>query len=127
MLELSDIQSGVLRPRPTPYAATYILLRIDKPDAGRTLMGRLSKVVASAANLNSPAGESWISASLTFPGLVALGLPQRSLDSFAWEFRQGMVARATVLGDTGDSSPERWESPLGSDDVHVIVTALAPD
>lgn len=127
MLELADIQSGVLRPRPTPYAATYILLRIDKPDAGRTLMGRLSKVVASAVNPDSPAGDSWLSASLTFQGLVALGLPQRSLDSFVWEFRQGMVARASALGDIGDSSPERWESPLGSDDVHVIITALAPD
>ena len=29
MLELDDIQSGVLSPRPTPYAATYILFRID--------------------------------------------------------------------------------------------------
>jgi hypothetical protein len=28
MLELDDIQSVVLRPRPTPYAATYIYLRI---------------------------------------------------------------------------------------------------
>jgi hypothetical protein len=28
-LELDDIQSGVLRPRPTPYAATYIVFRID--------------------------------------------------------------------------------------------------
>lgn len=34
-LELDDIQSGVLRPRPTPYVATYILLRIDNPGAGR--------------------------------------------------------------------------------------------
>ena len=25
MLELEDIQSGVLRPRPSPYAATFIL------------------------------------------------------------------------------------------------------
>lgn len=29
MLELDDIQSGVLRPRPSPYAATYVLFRID--------------------------------------------------------------------------------------------------
>ncbi len=39
MLELEDIQSGVLRPRPSPYAATYILLRIDDRKAGRELMG----------------------------------------------------------------------------------------
>ena len=30
MLELDDIQSGVLRPRPTPYVATYVLCRIDE-------------------------------------------------------------------------------------------------
>jgi deferrochelatase/peroxidase EfeB len=33
-LELDDIQSGVLRPRPTPYAATYVLFRIDDRNAG---------------------------------------------------------------------------------------------
>jgi Dyp-type peroxidase family len=38
-----------------------------------------------------------------------------------------MAARARVLGDTGESSPEHWEKPLGSADVHVVLTALAPD
>jgi len=33
-LELDDIQSGVLRPRPAPYAATYIVFRIDDRKAG---------------------------------------------------------------------------------------------
>src|SRR5262249_41106479 len=49
-LELDDIQSGVLRPRPTPYAATYIAFRIDDRKTGRELMQRASKVVTSAAN-----------------------------------------------------------------------------
>jgi len=38
-----------------------------------------------------------------------------------------MAARAAILGDTGESSPEHWEKPLGSADVHVVLTALAPD
>jgi hypothetical protein len=38
-----------------------------------------------------------------------------------------MAARARLLGDTGESRPELWEEPLGSPDVHVLVTALAPD
>ncbi|MGN6105567.1 MAG: Dyp-type peroxidase [Kofleriaceae bacterium] len=126
-LELEDIQSGVLRPRPSPYAATYLVFRIDDPRAGRELMRRLSTVVATCAQPTSPAGEAWVSVSLTYRGLAILGVPQASLDSFAWEFRQGMAARAKVLGDTGESSPERWERPLGTSDVHVIVTALAPD
>ena len=30
-LELDDIQAGALRPRPSPYAGAYFLLRIDDP------------------------------------------------------------------------------------------------
>ncbi len=28
-LELEDIQSGILRARPAPYAAAYLIFRID--------------------------------------------------------------------------------------------------
>ena len=104
MLELDDIQSGVLRPRPGPYEATYIVLRIDDRRAGRELMSRISRVVTSAANPTSPLADTWVSAALTYQGLKALGVPQQSLDSFSWEFRQGMAARAKDLGDVGESS-----------------------
>jgi Dyp-type peroxidase family len=54
-------------------------------------------------------------------------VPRASLESFPPEFQQGMAARANLLGDSGESSPENWEKPLGSADVHVVVTAIAPD
>jgi Dyp-type peroxidase family len=127
VLELDEIQSGVLRPRPTPYAATYIVLRIDERNAGRELMRRLSTAVASAAHSESPTRDTWVSASLSFQGLKALGVPKGSLDSFPPQFQQGMAARAKVLKDQGESSPENWEKPLGSPNVHVVVTALSPD
>jgi Dyp-type peroxidase family len=127
LLELDDIQSGVLRPRPAPYVATYIALRIDDPSAGRELMDRVSKVVTSAANPNSPLADTWVSVAVTYQGLKALGVPAPSLDSFSWEFRQGMRARANDLGDVGPSSPENWEEPLGTSDVHVIIVAVSPD
>ena len=38
-----------------------------------------------------------------------------------------MAARAHELGDTGESSPEKWEKPLGTKDVHVVLTALSPN
>jgi Dyp-type peroxidase family len=127
VLELDDIQSGVLRPRPSPFAATYIILRIDDREGGRELMRRLAKVVASAAHPESPARDTWVSVSLSYQGLKALGVPQSSLDTFPPQFQQGMRARANSLGDTGESAPENWEKPLGSNDVHVVVTAIAPD
>ncbi len=126
-LELDDIQSGVLRPRPGPYAATYIALRIDDRRAGRELMDRVSTVVTSAANPSSPLADTWVSVALTYCGFKALGVPQQSLDSFSWEFRQGMAARANELGDVGESSPENWEKPLGTSDIHVVIVAVSPD
>ncbi len=126
-LELDDIQSGVLRPRPAPYAATYILFRIDDCAAGRQLIRRLSTVVSSAAQSTASPRDAWVSVALTFQGLKALRVPQTSLDSFSPEFQQGMLARAHLLGDKGDSHPANWEKPLGSPDVHVVITALSPD
>jgi len=127
VLELDDIQSGVLRPRPSPFAATYIIVRIDERKAGRAFMRRLSDVVVSAANPESPGRDTWISAALSCQGLRALGVPEASLASFSPQFQEGMAARAKFLADVGDSSPEHWESPLGSPDVHVVVTAVSTD
>jgi Dyp-type peroxidase family len=127
VLEIDDIQSGALRPRPAPYVATYIALRIDEARAGRELMQRVANVVTSAANPTSPLADTWVSVALTHHGFKALGVPQEALDSFSWEFRQGMAARAKDLGDTGESAPEHWEKPLGTADVHVIIVAVSPD
>jgi Dyp-type peroxidase family len=127
LLELDDIQSGVLRPRPTPYAATYIALRIDDRKAGRELIRRVSTVVTSAANPTSPLADTWVSVAFTYHGLKALGVSEDSLNSFAWEFQQGMAARANELGDTDESSPENWERPLGTGDVHVVLVAVSPN
>ena len=98
-LELDDIQSGALRPRPTPYVGTYILLRIDAQEGGRELMRRASAFVASAAHPESPVSNTWVSLSLSFQGLKALGVPHDSLDSFpvnsSKEWPQGRRCSAT--------------------------------
>jgi len=125
-LELEDIQSGALHERPSPYAGTYLLLRIDDRAAGRELVRRLHSIV-DHGRPSDPNDDTWITAAFTYQGLKALGVPQASLDSFAPEFRQGMAARAAELGDVGDSSPAHWERPLGTQDVHVALAALSPD
>src|SRR4051812_43173249 len=126
-LELDDIQSGALHERPSPYVGTYLLLRIDDGAAGRELVRRLHGLVDAGRPSTDPARDAWITAGFTYQGLKALGVPQASLDSFAPEFRHGMAARAGLLGDVGDSSPEHWEKPLGTSEVHVALAALSPD
>jgi Dyp-type peroxidase family len=127
MLDLADIQSGALHPRPSPYAGTYILIRIDDRRAGRELLQRLTPAVSAATDPAHASQEAWVSVALTFQGLKALGVPQDSLDSFPLEFQQGMAARAAKLGDVGESAPEHWEKPLGTPDVHVGISVLSPD
>jgi Dyp-type peroxidase family len=126
-LELDDIQFGMLHRRPASYVGAYLLLRIDDREAGRKLVQRLLPVIESARSSSDPARDAWVSVAFTYQGLKALGVPQDSLDSFAPEFRQGMAARAAELGDVGDSSPENWEQPLGSPEVHVALSVLSPD
>jgi Dyp-type peroxidase family len=126
-LELDDIQSGVLHERPSPYVGLYLLLRVDNRADGRELVRRLHPVVDSGRPSPEPARDAWITVAFTYQGLKTLGVPQDSLDSFAPEFRQGMAARAAVLGDAGESSPDYWEKPLGGPEVHVALAALSPD
>src|SRR3954454_20197412 len=126
-LELDDIQSGALHERPSPYVGTYLMLRIDDRAAGRELVRRLHRLVDVGRPSPDPDRDAWITAAFTYHGLEALGVPQASLDSFAPEFRQGMAARAAELGDAGQSSPEPWEKPLGSPEVHVALAAISPD
>src|SRR2546430_15706871 len=113
-LQLDDIQSGALHDRPSPYVGRYLLLRIDDRAGGRELVRRLHRFVDSGRPSADPARDAWITVAFTYHGLKALGVPHDSLDSFSPEFQQGMAARAAALGDVAESSPARWEKPLGT-------------
>ena len=56
----------------------------------------------------------------TYEGLKALGLSQRSLDSFPEAFRMGARGRASYVGDVGPDVPAHWEGGLGSPDIHAM-------
>ena len=97
----------------------------DRAD-GRELVRRLHRLANPAGSADTPDNTS-VTVAFTYHGLKALGVPQASLDSFAPEFREGMAARAEILGDTGESGPDHWEQPLGTSDVHVAVAVLSSD
>jgi Dyp-type peroxidase family len=73
---------------------------------------------------------TWLNVALTHPGLAALGVGAGELALFPEAFRQGMAARADMLGDVGDSSPANWVGPFASaDGIHglLLLAADAPD
>ena len=63
----------------------------------------------------------------TWSGLRALGVDEVSLATFPEEFKQGMVARAEVLGDTGENHPNNWVGGLARPDLHAIAILFARD
>ncbi|MER5850964.1 Dyp-type peroxidase [Streptomyces sp. NPDC002012] len=126
-VEIDDVQSGALRPRPVPYEGRFIFLHVDDRHAGRSLLRRLLPAVEGGFPSADPSRDAWVAVAFTYQGLRALGVPQESLDSFPQAFRQGMAARADLIGDVGESAPAHWEPPFGTADVHIALSALSPD
>ena len=123
-VELNDIQATVLRYRPEPYYGTHVMLHVDDVAAGRELLRNLSPHVDSAADWWQTS-EPWIAVAITYSGLVALGVPEDSLQSFPEAFRVGMAARADKLLDYGLNDPKHWEPAFGSGVIHIGVSVFS--
>src|SRR5947207_2319604 len=126
MLELDDIQHFLLA-RPPATAARYTFLTFREASQGRQwLAGLIGKVgCGKSAALTEPPDSRWVTIAFTWNGLGALGVDEASLATFPEEFRQGMVARAEVLGDTGANHPDHWVDGLASPHLHAMVVLFA--
>ena len=123
-VELHDIQATVLRHRPEPYFGTHLFLHVNDARSGREFLRRLAPHIGSAADWWKPA-DAWIAVAISYPGLVALGVPEDSLRSFPEAFRVGMAARAEKLRDYGVNDPNNWDRPFGSGQIHIQVSIVS--
>jgi Dyp-type peroxidase family len=122
-LDLTRIQGFVVRGYRLPFAG-YLFLRIVDVKRTASWLAEIAEEVLIAAEW-SQKPESGVNVALTFAGLSTLGLPDATLAGFPEEFRQGMAARAALLGDTGESAPQHWEGGLGTPAIHVLVMISA--
>jgi len=132
-LALDDIQGIILRRYRMP-TARYFLLTVREPVAARAALGRLvsgdetDAPQVSTSVTPEPTVEYRLNVGITWPGLVALGLPERapglSFKSFP-AFIAGAASRAAMAADTGPSAPEHWVDGFASDEGHVLVTLYA--
>ncbi len=128
---MQEVQGNILRAYGNEYRRVrHLVLRVADPVRARQSLAlmvdgdRATPDVTSAVRAPKEAGYGWcLNIGFTYPGLKALGVPESSLATFPPEFRDGMVARATRLGDVGHSAPKNWVGGLSDPGrVHLIVT-----
>jgi len=128
MLEYDDIQY-ILLTRVPALTGRYEFLSFRNPAGGRAWLESIGEKVQSAAEIRASVDNDkrWVTVAFTWNGLRALGVDEASLATFPEEFKQGMVARAEMLGDTGENDPKNWVGDLASPDLHAIVILFARD
>lgn len=114
---LHDIQDNVVAPILMRYGRHIFLKFIDGPKARAWLRNMFERVNARQEEHGT---RFTVNIGFTYEGLMALGLSQRSLDSFPEAFRVGMRGRAHLVGDVGPHAPEHWEGGLGTPDIHAM-------
>ena len=144
-LELADIQGNIL----TAYGrlgfpkGRFLLLNVTDGRAGRKLLEMLRRTVTTALRWPSSKDEMVpgrvyqsrpevaLNFAFTFRGLLALGVPIRTLRGMPDEFIDGMAARADILGDNYPRPITAMWDPVWHptrDDakrVHILVTLNA--
>ena len=128
-LERDDIQGNVLRGY-NFSCARYLVARVrddrEAPAAARSWLAAQADPVTTDAD--------WTvrprlvgNLALSHAGLAALGLPRGLRETFPRDFREGMAARAGLIGDVGGDAPEHWEEGLRPGAIHVLVTLSGDD
>jgi Dyp-type peroxidase family len=124
-VDQADLQGNILCGYGNAFAhSLYAFVRVDDADDGRRFVGELAERVTNAVPWGNKPGEA-LNVAVTHAGLRALGVRAEILDSFPEEFRDGMEARAELLGDTQGSAPEHWDDGLRGSRIHLLVTVAA--
>ena len=114
---LRDIQDNIVSPILMRYGQHIFIKFNDGAKARAWLRNMLERVNARPQEHGT---RFTVNIGFTYEGLKALGLSQRSLDSFPEAFRIGMRGRADAVGDVGPHAPEHWEGGVGGPDIHAM-------
>ena len=104
-----DVQGGILAPYDGVSDAVMVLVNFGTAAGAATLLEGLN--TTSAGGSDTPVDQVLVNLALTHEGLRACGLTQAELEQWPLEFRQGMAARAGLLGDVRWNHPNRWTLP----------------
>jgi len=128
VLQVKEIQGIILRGYGALDSACFLLLAVqDSILAKRWLKG----LPLRDSETRPEVTDRCINIAFTPAGLTRLGLRDDWLGSFAGEFVEGMAGtehRRRILGDHGESSPERWRwGGPGNEGVDILLLCYAGD
>ena len=115
---LHDIQDNVVSPILMRYGR-HVFVKFNDGGKAREWLRRMYNRVN--ARPQERGTRFTVNIAFTYEGLKALGLSQRSLDSFPEAFRVGARGRANGVGDVGPHAPEHWQGGLGGPDIHAML------
>ena len=130
-LEIEDIQGIIRRGYGNLEAACFLMLEIvDAPEAKKWI-GDIADKVRDGAK-KPERSETCINIAFTHEGFDKLGLQNAFYEDkrFSVEFEDGMVTkhRTNILGDNGDSEPDKWVWGNPSKDIiHMVLLLYAGD
>jgi len=131
-VDLADVQGNILRGYRKSMVRHLVAQVIDAAQA-RAWIGAtagpdrsLAPSITDAAHWGEQPPDVCFNLGITFAGMQALGIPESTTRSLPEAYREGMAARATKVGDWGDSAPAHWQPWFQSSDaVHLIISLHA--
>lgn len=127
-IDYADVQGTILRGYRVDLARHFVLQVTDAAAAGAFLghlvdgTGGVPKVTTAARWTEKP--ECFVNVGFSAAGLAALGVTAAELATFDMAFQRGAASpdTAAIVGDVGDSAPDRWIGRLGdAAAVHVVL------
>jgi Dyp-type peroxidase family len=107
--DLKSIQGNILNGYDGMRRGALVFLQFESAETGAAWLKRVSVTTETQKS-----SETTCNIGLTFSGLKTLGLDPSVLSDFPQEFREGMDARAAMLGDVGPNHPQNWKGPAAN-------------
>ena len=131
-----DIQGIILSGYGHLYYTSYLFLQIEDTAKAKAWLNKIIPEITTAkpwpqkqdGTREKP--ETTLNIALTHQGFKALGLPQHTLDTFPREFIEGITdsKRSSLLGDTGESAPDKWDvGGQNNKEIHILLILYGLD
>ena len=112
---LDRVQGGILSSYGMLSHACLLLVALKDAAAVQALLTHLKPMIRSASEQETKRGTAdlpYANVGFTPQGLQLAGVEGSTMDEMPFEFREGMAARASILGDLRHNHPSNWTLPL---------------